>query len=112
MERYIPERMCFHLDDESAQKEFALRDEAFKVKLMETLEKYTGQDIRKYLILEYKSFENSNTHTTEIRCCDRLVALIYETRTEFNHQEVLWIIFTDVFPKIRQSLIDVKSRDH
>lgn len=111
MKIYIPKRMRFNLDDEEAQKSFVRKDFRFKASLIKNIGLYLGKDIKKYLNPEYKSFQNSNTNVTEIRCDDKLIALIYETRTEFNHQEVVWAVFTDVLPKIKKSFNQIKSRD-
>lgn len=111
MKIYVPKRMRFCIDDERKQTSFVRKDNRFKSSLVKNLGEYLGEDIKKYLNLEYKSFKNSNTNVTEMRCCDNTIALVYETRTELNHQEVIWVVFTDVFQKIKKSLKQLKSRD-
>ena len=103
--------MRFQLDDTLAQESFNRKDAMFQRSLLKNLNEYAGEDMLKYFKLEYKSFQNSNTNVTEIRCCDNVIALVYETRTEFNHQEVVWVVFIDIFPKIKTFLKQIKPRD-
>ena len=103
--------MILALDNEAAQNLFLYRKRRFEQSLVKYLYNYIKiKDINKLLVLEYKNFKNSNTEVEEIRCCDRVIATVYSTRTEFNHQEVVWSVFADVFPFIKRSVITLSKR--
>lgn len=102
---FVPKSMRFCLDDIRYQHLFLYRTKRFKKSLTKHIRDYIkAKDISEYLIFEYKTFKNSNTTVEEIRCEDMVVGIIYETRTEFNHQEVLWVFFPEALPRIKKRL--------
>lgn len=101
----VPKRMRFALDCEEMNILFQKRSTRFKRSLLKALTLYTGyKEALKILVIEYKTFENTNTAVEEIRCDDKVIGIIYATRTEFNHQEVLWVAFPDAFKSIKKGL--------
>ena len=108
---HTPKRMRFTLDCEKLNTLFQKRCNRFKRSLLKELASYTGhKNLSKILIVEYKTFERTNTTVEEIRCCDRVIGIIYLSRTEFNHQEAFWVPFPDAFKDIKEYLKELNKR--
>lgn len=83
---------------------------SFERSIRKALSDYVGQDVLKILTFPNVRFENSNTEVVEIKCCDRLIGLVYVTRTEFNHQEALFSFYADAFPFIKRHAKNLLNR--
>lgn len=108
---YIPQRGRLPLDNEQLNTLLQRKILVFKRSLFRavvTLTEY--KDAQQLFYFEFKKFNQSDNNIEEIRCCDRVIGTIYSSRTEFNHQEVLFSVFTDVFPYISEQIRDIKKR--
>jgi hypothetical protein len=109
---YVPARLRGHLDDWPLVDQITHEIEAFQRSFAKAItDAFDPIDITKVLIIEHKSFKNTNNMIIEIRCRDRVIGTVYNSRTEFNHQEVLFTShLDDVWPYIQKDLKDLSKR--
>lgn len=95
--------MKMPIDSEELNTLLQNRIALFQRSLLKSIVEYTGyKNALKLLLIDYKTFERTDNTVLEIRCCDKVIAMVYTARTEFNHQEVIFMAFTDVFPYIKK----------
>jgi hypothetical protein len=91
----VPKRIRAPLDSEKINTSIQKKILHFKRSLIKAISVETRTDATSIVYFEYKTFERTDNTVEEIRCCDRVIGLVYFSRTDFNHQEVLFAQFLD-----------------
>jgi hypothetical protein len=107
---YIPKRIRAPLDSEDITNTIQQKILKFRKSLIRAVSIATGTDATAIISFEYKSFGRTDTTVGEIRCRDQVIGLVYSSRTEFNHQEVIFIsCLDDAMPRIKKEIREIKK---
>jgi hypothetical protein len=106
----VPKSIRAPLDSEKINTSIQKRILRFKRSLIKAISFQTRIDASNIVYFEYKTFERTDNTVEEIRCCDRVIGLVYFSRTDFNHQEVLFAQFLDdAMPYIKKEVRSLKK---
>lgn len=111
IEIFVPKRVRIPLDHEGENTKLQEKRDRFFRSVKRALEKFVGKKLAKnYLMISFVEFRQSNNGIEELVCCDRVIATVYCRRTEFNHQETVFVVFPDVFPYIKKTVKEVAGK--